>query len=61
MTAGEPDAAEWVEIQAKVEDLFQAHRVLLAYGELCQAIAPPKLVEMMKTAVSGMNQYYNLA
>lgn len=59
MKAGEPDAAGWVEIEAKVEDLFQAHRVLLAYGELCQATAPPELVEMMKTAVSGMAQLYS--
>lgn len=60
MTAGEPDAEEWVEIQAKVENLFQAHRVLLAYGELCQAVYPPELVDMLKTAVSGMAQRYNL-
>lgn len=59
MVIGHPDSSGWVEIQAKVEDLFQAHRVLLAYGELCQAVAPDELVEMMKTAVSGMSQIYN--
>lgn len=58
MKAGEPDATGWVEIEAKAEDLFQAHRVLLAYGELCQATAPPELVEMMKTAVAGMAGLY---
>lgn len=59
MVVGEPDSSGWVEIQAKVEDLFQAHRVLLAYGELCQAVAPDELVEMMKTAVFGISQLYN--
>ena len=59
MKAGKPDERGWVEIEAKVEDLFQTHRVLLAYGELCQAVEPPELVEMMKTAVFGMFQHYN--
>ena len=59
MQANEPYDTQWVEIQAKVEDLFQAHRVFFFFGELCQAVEPPELVEMMKTAVSGMFQLYN--
>jgi len=60
MIASEPDSEGWVEIQAKTDDLFQAHRTLLAYGELCQVLDPPELVEKMVTAVVSMAKLYSL-
>lgn len=60
MNTSEPDAAGWVTVDAKTDDLFQARRVLLAYGPLCQAIAPPELVQEITRAVQEMQGLYNL-
>lgn len=58
MQAGEPDADGWVTVTAETDNLFDAHRILLGYGEQCVALAPPDLVERMTTAVGEMAARY---
>jgi proteasome accessory factor C len=52
----EPDG--WVTVTAKTDDLFAARRVLLAYGENCEVLAPPQLRRQIAAAARGMAELY---
>ena len=58
MTVSEPDEDGWVEVAGKTDDLFEARRILLAYGEGCRVLAPPSLVRDMERAARGMAKLY---
>lgn len=58
MVVGEPDAEGWVTVSAKADSVFDAHRILLGYGELCIALDPPQLVERMATVSQKMATHY---
>jgi predicted DNA-binding transcriptional regulator YafY len=58
MRVGDPDAQGWVEVTAQTDNLFEAHRILLAYGEQCQALEPPELVDRMARAAGAMAAFY---
>ena len=60
MTVSAPDAEGWVEVTGKTDDLFEARRVLLAYGENCQVLAPPSLVRGMERAAQGLADLYEI-
>jgi predicted DNA-binding transcriptional regulator YafY len=48
----------WVTVTARTDDLFAARRVLLAYGENCQVLAPPELRRQVATAARKMAGFY---
>ncbi len=60
MTVSAPDAEGWVEVTGKTDDLFEARRILLAYGENCRVLAPPSLVREMEQAARGMADLYGV-
>ena len=55
-SALEPDG--WVTVTAKTDDLFAARRILLAYGENCEVLAPPQLRRRMAVAAQTMAGFY---
>jgi predicted DNA-binding transcriptional regulator YafY len=52
----QPDGSALV--TAHTADLWEAHRVLLSYGQTSRVLAPPELVEMMRVEVEGMTGMY---
>jgi predicted DNA-binding transcriptional regulator YafY len=52
----EPDG--WVTVSARTDDLFTARRILLAYGENCEVLAPPQLRRQMAAAARKMAGFY---
>lgn len=58
MQVGEADENGWVTISAETDNLFDAHRILLRYGEMCVALSPPRLVDYMARAAHGMADQY---
>lgn len=58
MTAREPSAEGWVEVTGTTDDLFEAQRVFLAYGEHCVVLEPLDLVRKMKRVVQEMAKLY---
>jgi predicted DNA-binding transcriptional regulator YafY len=58
MTIGEPDVEGWVEVTGKTDDLFEAQRVFLAYGEHCVVLEPLDLVRKMRGVVQEMAKLY---
>jgi proteasome accessory factor C len=52
----EPDG--WVTVTAKTDDLFAARRILLAYGENCEVLAPPQLRRQIAAAARSMAELY---
>jgi proteasome accessory factor C len=52
----EPDG--WVTVTAKTDDLFAARRILLAYGENCEVLAPPQLRRQLAAAARSMAELY---
>lgn len=59
IVVSEPDENGWVTVDAKTDDLFQAQRILLAYGALCMAVAPSELVQEMTEVIREMHDLYN--
>lgn len=51
-----PDGS--AEITAQTTDLWQARQVLLRYREHCQVIEPAELVDMIRTSLQKMQEYY---
>jgi predicted DNA-binding transcriptional regulator YafY len=58
MDVGEPNAEGWVEVTGKTDDLFEAQRVFLGYGEHCVVLEPLDLVRKMKGVVQEMAKLY---
>jgi len=54
----QPDGSALV--TAETANLWEAHKILLAYGANCQVLAPPALVQLMRDAVAGMAQRYGV-
>jgi proteasome accessory factor C len=52
------EADGWVTVTAKTDDLFVARRILLAYGENCQVLAPPQLRRQIARAAHKMAGFY---
>lgn len=52
----QPDGSALV--TAPTADLWEAHRVLLSYGQTCRVLGPPELVDMMRAEVEGMLNLY---
>ncbi len=46
------------EITAETTDLWQARQILFRYREHCRVLEPPELVQMMRTSVQQMQEYY---
>lgn len=60
MRVGEPDSEGWIEISGKTDDLFEAERVFLAYGEHCLVLSPSELVRKMRKGVEEMAKLYQI-
>jgi predicted DNA-binding transcriptional regulator YafY len=52
------EADGWVTVSARTDDLFTARRILLAYGENCQVLAPPQLLREIGAAARKMAGFY---
>jgi proteasome accessory factor C len=52
------EADGWVTVSARTDDLFTARRILLAYGENCQVLAPPQLRREIGAAARKMAGFY---
>jgi proteasome accessory factor C len=52
------EADGWVTVSARTDDLFTARRILLAYGENCQVLAPPQLRREIGAAARRMAGFY---
>jgi predicted DNA-binding transcriptional regulator YafY len=48
----------WVTVTAQTDDLFTARRILLAYGENCQVLAPPELRRQIAREARVMAGFY---
>jgi len=55
----DPEAG-WAEIRATSDDLFEAARTLLAYGENCIVLGGPKLLALVRQKVEGMAGNYGI-
>lgn len=58
MEVGEPDESGWAEVTAQTDNLFEAYRTLLAYGDQCVALQPPDLVERFRNVVHELSRFY---
>lgn len=58
MQVSDVEADGWVTVTARTDDLFTARRVLLAYGEHCQVLAPPELRRQVARAARAMAEFY---
>jgi predicted DNA-binding transcriptional regulator YafY len=56
----EVDEEGWTVVTAEIDDLFWASKKLLKYGENCQVLEPPELVEEMKRVVREMAKIYEI-
>jgi predicted DNA-binding transcriptional regulator YafY len=45
-------------VSATITDLFEARRLLLSYGQNCQVLSPPELVEQFREAAEQLHQFY---
>lgn len=43
-----------VEVRGVTDDLFEAERILLGYGQYCVVLGGPELKQRITTAVQGM-------
>ncbi|RRR74576.1 MAG: WYL domain-containing protein [Candidatus Viridilinea halotolerans] len=46
------------EIAAVVTNLWQARQVLLRYGDACQVLEPPELIDLFRRTASGLARLY---
>lgn len=60
MQVSEPDEAGWVEVSGKTDDLFEAERIFLAYGEQCMVLEPAELAHKMRQTVEKMAKLYQI-
>lgn len=60
MKVSEPDDIGWVEVSGKTDDLFEAERVFLAYGEHCMVLEPTELARKMRQTVEKMAKLYQI-
>ncbi len=58
MQVGEMDSDGWVEVTAQTDNLFEAYRTLLAYGDQCVALEPPELVDRFRHVVHELSRFY---
>lgn len=45
-------------VTATTTNLFEAKRILLAYGDGCRVLAPPELVAQMRQTVEALHNFY---
>jgi hypothetical protein len=45
-------------VTATVTNLWQAHQVLLRYGDACRVLEPPELVVLFRKTAQGLNEHY---
>ena len=60
MATSEPDENGWVTVTGKTTDLFEAKRILLAYGQHCVVLSPSSLRDDVREAVSNAAKLYSL-
>lgn len=60
MHIGKADSNGWVEVSGRTDDLFEAERIFLAYGEHCVVLSPSELVRKMKKSVEAMAKSYEI-
>ncbi len=61
MRVAEPNADGWVEVLGKTDDLFEAERIFLAYGEHCVVLGPSELAHKMQRTVQEMARLYQIS
>lgn len=61
MHVHEPDSHNWVEVSGKTDDLFEAERIFLAYGEHCIVQEPAELLHRMRRSVEKMAEQYQIS
>jgi len=50
----------WTLVTAQIDSIFWASKKLLKYGENCQVLEPPELVQEMKRVVGEMARIYEI-
>lgn len=57
-TAGDPDAAGWVEATVPIESLDHAQRLFLGFGADLEVLHPPELRTRMADTAAALTRYY---